>query len=182
MATALQHEAPTLSPRIQATSTGKHHPYGGQKNDALTFETDQSVGAGHDPRLRRRRTRSGMKKGDLRLPGPPDDLQRHLGQQPVGPLYWYHDVKARRALEAAGRSGREVRLQERRKAVRTRSFDELDRNNIGPVKTRSARWRRRTGNAASCRSPPAAEITRGFAQDTSRQYERVANNRRSAQK
>ena len=46
MATALQHEAPTLSPRIQATSTGKHHPYGGQKNDALTFETDQSVGAG----------------------------------------------------------------------------------------------------------------------------------------
>ena len=32
---------------LQATSTGKHHPYGGQKNDSLTFKTDQSVGAGH---------------------------------------------------------------------------------------------------------------------------------------
>jgi len=47
VATALQHETSTLSPRIQATSTGKHHPYGGQKNDALTFKPDQSVGAGH---------------------------------------------------------------------------------------------------------------------------------------
>jgi hypothetical protein len=45
VATALQHATSILSPRIQATSTEKHHPYAGQKNDALTFKTDQSVGA-----------------------------------------------------------------------------------------------------------------------------------------
>ena len=47
MAAALQHEAATLSPWIEAASNGKHHPHGAKTNDALTFKPDQSVGAGH---------------------------------------------------------------------------------------------------------------------------------------
>jgi hypothetical protein len=47
MAATLQHEAATLSFRIQTASTRKHHPLEGKADDALTFKLDQSTGAGH---------------------------------------------------------------------------------------------------------------------------------------
>ena len=37
VATALQYETATFSPRIQTTRTRKHHPHGGKARDALTF-------------------------------------------------------------------------------------------------------------------------------------------------
>ena len=46
MAAALQHEAATLSFRIQTAGTRKHHSNGGKTDDALTFKLDQSTGAG----------------------------------------------------------------------------------------------------------------------------------------
>jgi len=46
MAATLQHEAATLSFRIQTASTRKHHPLEGKADDALTFKLDQSTGAG----------------------------------------------------------------------------------------------------------------------------------------
>jgi len=51
MAATLQHEAATLSFRIQTASTRKHHPLEGKADDALTFKLDQSMGAGQQTLL-----------------------------------------------------------------------------------------------------------------------------------
>jgi|GEM_PF-4143577 len=52
MAATLQHEAATLSFRIQTASTREHHPLEGKADDALTFKLDQSTGAGQIRRAR----------------------------------------------------------------------------------------------------------------------------------
>ena len=102
MAATLQHEAATLSFRIQTASTREHHPLEGKADDALTFKLDQSTGAGHPGKDHKPSENIADAGGNLRPVYP------RLDEATVeGEMYWSEDH-----IEAVKRMKREGRLDD----------------------------------------------------------------------